>query len=109
MLSLIVSIIVAAAQWQYFKKMGHEGWEGIIPIYSTYVIFQELYGNGWRMLLLLIPLFNIFVIFKLNIDLAHAFNLNTGFGIGLTLLAPIFSCILGFGSSIYRDGSMARV
>ena len=40
-------------------------------------------------------------IFKVNIDLAHAFGLGTGFGIGLALLNPIFTCILGFGDAAY--------
>ena len=100
-IELLVIALTIAGQWMYFKKMGREGWEAIIPIYSTYVLFEELYGNGWKMLLALIPVYNIYLLFKLNIDLARAFNLNTGFGIGLTVMYPIFACMLGFGDAHY--------
>ena len=108
MLELFVTIISLAASWRIFQKMGRNGWEGIIPLYNTYVLFEELYGNGWRMLLLLIPLYNIYLAFKLNIDLAHKFHQGTGFGVGLTLLYPVFGCILGFGNAVYGDGAQAN-
>ena len=99
--SATLYIISLVATWMLFVKMGRAGWEGIIPLYNTYVLFKELYGNGWKMLLLLIPLYNIYVAIKFNIDLAHAFGKTTGFGIGLIFLNTIFMCILGFDSSTY--------
>lgn len=51
-LSLIIGILTLVAEWMIFKKMGRQGWEGIVPIYNTYVLCQELYGNGWKFLLL---------------------------------------------------------
>ena len=45
-LSLIIGILSLVAEWMIFKKMGRQGWEGIVPIYNTYVLCQELYGNG---------------------------------------------------------------
>ena len=107
MLELVLTVVSLAAAWRIFQKMGRKGWEGIIPIYSTFVLFEELYGNGWRMLLTLIPFFNIYLCFKVNIDLAHRFHQGTGFGIGLLFLHPIFACILGFGNAVYGDGSYA--
>lgn len=59
-LSLIIGILTLVAEWMIFKKMGRQGWEGIVPIYNTYVLCQELYGNGWKFLLLLIPIYNIY-------------------------------------------------
>ena len=108
MLELLVTIISLAASWRIFQKMGRNGWEGIIPLYNTYVLFEELYGNGWRMLLLLIPLYNIYLAFKLNVDLADRFHQGVGFGVGLTLLYPVFGCILAFGNAVYEDGSQAN-
>ena len=106
--STIVTIITAVALWMVFRKMGRQGWEGIIPFYNTYVIFEELYGNGWKFLYLLIPVYNIYVFIKMWIDFAHAFNQSTGFGVGLVFLNVIFLSILAFGSQYrYRDGSRA--
>ncbi len=42
------------------------------------------------------------------IDLAKAFNLGAGFGIGLLLLPFVFWLILAFGSTQYKDGSYAN-
>lgn len=105
-ISFVVWIATLAAGWFIFKKMGLKGWEAIIPFYNLYVLFRELYGNGWKFLLLLVPFYNIYLYFKLCIDMAHAFNQETGFGIGLALVTPVFECILGFGDNyIYLDGS----
>ena len=107
-MELILSVLTLVASWRIFQKMGRQGWEGIIPIYSSYILFQELYGNGWKMLLMLIPLYNIYLIFKLWIDLSHKFNQSTGFGFGLALLYPIFALILAFGKATYEDGRFAK-
>ena len=103
-LELIIGILTLVAEWMIFKKMGRQGWEGIVPFYNTYVLCQELYGNGWKFLLLLIPIYNIYFVIKMNIDWAKAFNQGVGFGIGLLLLPFIFQLILAFGGDQYRDG-----
>ena len=105
MVEFLCFILVLAGRWRYFQKMGHQGWEGVVPISSTYGLFKELYGNGWHFLLLLVPFYNIYVFFKLWIDLAHAFNQSTGFGVGLALAPYVFSSLLGFGNYTYGDGS----
>ena len=58
-LELIIGILTLVAEWMIFKKMGRQGWEGIVPFYNTYVLCQELYGNGWKFRLLLIPFYPI--------------------------------------------------
>ena len=55
LLEIIGAILSMVGSWMIFKKMGRQGWEGIVPIYSTYVLCKVLYGNGWKFLLLLIP------------------------------------------------------
>ena len=108
MIQIIAAILSMAGSWMVYKKMGRQGWEGIVPIYNTYVLCQELYGNGWKFLLLLIPFYNIYFAIKMMIDLAKAFNLGAGFGIGLLLLPFVFWLILAFGSTQYKDGSYAN-
>lgn len=46
MIQIIAAILSMAGSWMVYKKMGRQGWEGIVPIYNTYVLCQELYGNG---------------------------------------------------------------
>ena len=106
MLGIICTILSLVASWMIYKKMGREGWEGIIPIYNVFVLCKELYGNGWKCLLLLIPLYNIYFCIKLYIDWAKTFGKSAGFAIGMILLPFIFQLILAFGSAKYKDGSM---
>ena len=36
-LELIATILSLVGSWMVYKKMGRQGWEGIVPIYNTYV------------------------------------------------------------------------
>lgn len=40
-LSLIIGILTLVAEWMIFKRMGRQGWEGIVPIYNTYVCVRS--------------------------------------------------------------------
>lgn len=106
-MGFVMTIISLAAMWRVFQKMGREGWEGVIPGYNLYIIFQELYGDGWRCLMLLIPFYNIYLAFRYNVDLARRFHKEDIFGLGMMLLGWLFYGILGFGSAVYGDGSRA--
>ena len=108
LLEIIGAILSMVGSWMIFKKMGRQGWEGIVPIYSTYVLCQVLYGNGWKFLLLLIPFYHIYFAIKMMVDLAKAFNQGVGFAIGLLLLPFVFNLILAFGGAQYMDGSFAN-
>lgn len=99
--TLIICILFIAASWKVLTKAGQPGWACLIPFYSQYKMFEIVYGSGWKFLLLLIPLYNIYLAIKYNIDLAHAYGQSTGFGIGLIFLQAIFIPILGFGKSEY--------
>lgn len=105
----LIEAVILASDWMIFKKMGHEGWEGIIPVYNLYILSGELYGKPWKFLLFLVPIYNFYFIFKFSIDLAHSFGKSTAFGFGLVLLAPFFYLYLGFGDSQYRGGAFANV
>lgn len=108
LLEIIGAILSMVGSWMIFKKMGRQGWEGIVPIYSTYVLCKVLYGNGWKFLLLLIPFYNIYFAIKMMVDLAKAFNQGVGFAIGLLLLPFVFNLILAFGGAQYMDGSFCQ-
>ena len=65
MISVIMTAITMVANWMIYKKMGRQGWEGIVPVYNLYVLCEELYGKGWKFLFFLIPLYNIYFGIKL--------------------------------------------
>lgn len=106
LISIICTVLSLVSSWMIFKKMGREGWEGIIPIYNFYILCQELYGEGWKCLLMLVPLYNIYFGIKLYVDWAKGFNKSTGFAVGMLFLPFIFQLILAFSDATYKDGSM---
>ena len=100
-MELIITVLTLAASWRIFQKMGRKGWEGIIPIYNFFVLCQELYGNGWKAFLMLIPLYNIYFGIKLYIDWAKAFGKGVGFAIGMLFFPFVFQLLLAFGDAEY--------
>ena len=103
MASFAVSALILVANWFLYLKMGREGWEGIVPFYNAYVLFEEFYGSGWKFLLLFVPVFNIYVAIRMTIDLAHSFGKSGGFVLGMFLLSPVFLMILAFDKSIVYE------
>lgn len=104
LLAYIVPVIGAC---KVFAKAGQPAWAALVPIYNTYVLCQIVKKPDW-FIMTLIPCINIYFGVLLAIELAKAFGKETGFGIGLLLLAPIFVCILGFGSAEYQYGGRKR-
>ncbi len=104
-LAILLRFAWIAGQWRCFQKMGCRGWEAAVPIYRTYLLFHELYGYGWQMLYLFLPLYNIYAYLKYHVHLARSFNQRVLFGIGLALLPFLFFPVLGFGGAVYLDGS----
>jgi len=100
-IELAIVVLLIVALWKIFGKAGEAGWKSIIPIYNTYILFKIVTGNGWKMLFMLIPLFNFVYGIMFCFKLAKAFGKGTGFGFGLLFLPNIFTLILGFGSASY--------
>lgn len=95
------ALFMIAPIWNIFEKAGRPGWMSLIPILNVVVLLQVVGRPGWWLVLLLVPGVNIVIGILLNIDLAKSFGKGAGFGIGLTILAPIFLLMLGFSESKY--------
>ncbi len=105
--SLLFSVFIIICVWRMFKKAGKEGWEAIIPIYNTVVLFKIAKINPLVLLWLLLPFIGwiIFLVFEIKacINLAKGFGKSGGFAVGLIFLSPIFLAILAFDSSNYDE------
>ena len=91
-----VAVLTLIEQWKVFKKAGKEGWEAIIPIYNNVVLIEITGLPMWYIALLFVPFANIYATIRIFLELAYRFNKDTGFGIGLAFLTPIFLGILAF-------------
>lgn len=106
LVGLGILVIMLAAMWRIFTKMGEPGWKGLVPIYNIYVIFTRSGREGWMLLLFLVPCVNIIAQWFVADSLGDLFGKGTGFKIGLFLFSPIFLLILAFGSSQHVGGPM---
>lgn len=105
---LAIAIVVLVANCKIFVKMGRKWWEAIIPFYNLYVLSEMTFGNGWWFLLMFVSLIPVVggilgLLFSIiwSLRLGKSFGQGTGFCIGLILLSPIFTLILGFGDAQY--------
>ncbi len=102
---LIFEVFMIVCMWKMFEKAGEPGWAAIVPLYNAYVMFKIAWGNGWKFLLLLIPIANIVFAIMLPFKLAKAFGKSSGFGAGLLFLSVVFYPILAFDNSIKYVGA----
>lgn len=102
---LAVIVVVIAGFWKVFSKAGKPGWAAIIPIYNLVVMVEISKKPMWWVVLFFIPLINYIAMFVINIEIAKKFGKGAGFGVGMTLLAPIFWPMLGFGDAQYEDAA----
>jgi hypothetical protein len=98
---LLIVVVMVAALWKVFTKAGQPGWASIVPIYNLIILLNIVGKPLWWIILLMIPLVNIYAMFSIAIGLAKSFEKSTGFGIGLVFLSVVFYPILGFGSARY--------
>ena len=102
---LIVSIVMIISLYKIYKKAGKKGWEAIVPIYNIIVLLEITKLPMWYLILLIVPFANIYVIFKMYIELAHKFGKSTGFGILTIFFSVICLPILAFGKDTYIDNN----
>jgi len=99
-ISIIVFYIICS--WKLYVKAGREGWESIIPIYSTLVMLK-IVGKPWWWIFLVIFLFPIFAVWTVNM-LSKSFGKDEAFTVGLLLLGGIFLPILALSKKIQYQG-----
>ena len=106
LISIGFSIFLLICRWKIFKKAGKEGWESIIPIYNIIILLEIVKKPIWWFFLLLIPIYNIYIIIIINIRLAKFFGKDSVFGVFLTFFNFIFEPILALGNSKYNEEAL---
>ncbi|HMR83742.1 MAG TPA: DUF5684 domain-containing protein [Niabella sp.] len=98
---IAVCVFYIYCMWKIYRKAGYQGWEAIIPIYSTYILLKIVGKPWWWLLLMLIPGVNIiYAIWTYNM-LSKSFGKTELFTVGLLLLSFIFIPVLAFGDAKY--------
>ena len=95
-IAIAVLVFNLICTWKVYKKAGKQGWEAIVPVYNFVVLLQITGQPMWYIALLFVPVANIVALVLIYLELAKKFGKDTGFGIGLAFLTPIFMAILAF-------------
>ncbi len=99
---LVLLAFVIAGGWKMLSKGGLLGVAIIVPFWNAIALAQLAQKPWWWGLLTLIPIVGIVFAVLIMHGISTAFGRGVGTTIGLVLLYPIFSCILGFGSAKYQ-------
>ncbi|WP_134088805.1 signal peptidase I [Olivibacter sp. XZL3] len=60
--------------WLLFIKAGRPGWESLVPFYREYIITKLTGRPWWWVILLIIPIINLFIGIGLYIDFVRSFG-----------------------------------
>jgi len=71
---IVLIILPYVGLYKLFQKAGRPGWEAIIPIYNFYVMIKLSGRPAWWIILLFIPLINVFICIGVTIDLLRSFG-----------------------------------
>ena len=99
---LAIMVFVIAGGWKMLSKGGLMGVAIIVPFWNLIALAQLAQKPWWWGLLTLIPFVGIVFLVLIMHGISTAFGRGVGTTIGLVLLSPIFTCILGFGSAEYQ-------
>jgi signal peptidase I len=108
---IVYRIGVTIGYWKLFEKAGVESWKSLIPIYSEYVIIDEIVGKPkWWIIWLLIPLVNLFAYFILIFNLLRCFGRETLGGQIMTIFAAfLYLPYIGFRKDVKYLGKLSEV
>lgn len=100
---LVVAVAILVGMFKLFAMAGEPGWTCIIPFVSNYKMFKIAYGNGWKFLLVLVPILGEIISIMVLFRFAKAFGRSTGFAVASIFFSPICLLIMAFdGKSIYQ-------
>ncbi len=97
----VIFLVVVISLWKIFEKAGKPGWAAIIPIYNIIVLLEIVGKPIWWIILLIIPVINIFVFFYVAHLLSKAYGKDVVMTILLFFLPFIGYPMLAFSDARY--------
>lgn len=99
-IAMAASVFMIISMWKVFKKLGKPGWAAIVPFYNVYVLCCEIAEKQWWYILLLcVPLANIYAMYVIYDAVAKKFGKDTGYTIGMIFLPIVFFPMLAFSKN----------
>lgn len=117
---LALALVILVTRYKLFQKCGYEGWESLVPFYSSWILVKISGVEWWFYLIINSPMIvtmslmfplaglagpaSLVGYYFINYNIALKFDKDpVPFGLGLTLLPMIFYPILAFGNTKYKD------
>lgn len=86
---LFLYVVPFMGQYQLFEKADKAGWKALVPLYNAYTAIEIVGGPKYWMVLLLLPIVNLFIIAGILIEMNKSFG-QYGFGDNAAaIIAPI--------------------
>ena len=96
---LTISALIVVSYWKIFVKAGKPGWAAIVPIYNFIVMSEIAEKPWWYVLLLCVPIANIYAMVVVYNGIAKKFGKGTGYTVGMIFLSIIFVPMLAFSKT----------
>ncbi len=71
---IVFTFIGVVAQWSLYEKCGQPGVASIVPVWNLIVWLRIVGRPAWQILLLLVPIYNIYFFFKVFIEICQCFG-----------------------------------
>ena len=98
-------VLIGITSYKLFEKAHEPGWKGAVPLLNLYT-WNELQGRKWWwVLLLFVPIVNIFIYGQMIMDLLKSFERTSFLDYLLGLLfTPFFLAWMSFNENVEWDG-----
>lgn len=117
---VFIIILEVVGRWNLFKKAGRNGWEAIIPFYSSWVYVEIAELNWWYFLLVIASSFatilegfesigylvSIVGIFFCNYNISKKLHRDAFFAVLMTLFPFIMLPMIGFSKNYQWDDNV---
>ncbi len=100
-IAAVLYVLQIIGMWKMFTKAGIAGWKSIIPIYNVVLLFKMSGESPWLILLLFVPIANLYPLIHQPYMLAKSFGKGIGCTLALIFFTGITHIYLGFGKAEY--------
>ncbi|MCF6279938.1 MAG: signal peptidase I [Flavobacteriaceae bacterium] len=84
---LIIQVIHSLGTWKLYVKAGRQAWEAAIPVYNAIVLMKIINRPKWWVILLFIPIVNLFMFPIIWIEIIRSFGKKSRIDSSLVILS----------------------